>query len=75
MDKCYALNEYFTSVSTFLNNKNSSNDYEVNITNLNQFIDDKIRSDVYFNIPFVTSDQVQLYIIALRKVRVRLVHC
>ena len=31
------LNEYFTSVSTILNNENSSNDYEVNITNSNQF--------------------------------------
>ena len=34
------LNEYFASVSTILNNENSSNDYDVNITNLNQFISD-----------------------------------
>ena len=31
------LNEYFKSISTSLNNANSSNDYDVNITNLNQF--------------------------------------
>ena len=30
------FNEYYTSVSTILNNENSSNDYDVNITNLNQ---------------------------------------
>ena len=59
------LNEHFTSVSTILNNENSSNDYDVNITNLNQFINDKIPSDVYFNIPFVTSEQVHSYIKAL----------
>ena len=59
------LNEYFTSVSTILNNENSSNDYDVNISNLNQFINDKIPSDVYFNIPFVTSEQVHSYIRAL----------
>ena len=59
------LKEYFTSVSTILNDKNSSNDYDVNITNLNQCINDKIPSDVYFNIPFVTSEQVQSYIKAL----------
>ena len=59
------LNEYFTSVSTILNNENSSNDYDVNISNLNQFINDKIPSDVYFNIPFVTSEQVHSYIKAL----------
>ena len=56
------LNEYFTSISTILNNKKSSNDYNVNITNLNQFINDKIPSDVYVNISFVTSEQVQSYI-------------
>ena len=39
--------------------------YDVNITNLNQFINDKIPSDVYFNISFVTSEQVQSYIKAL----------
>ena len=55
------LNKYFTSVSTILNNENSSNDYDVNITNLNQFINDKIPSDVYFNIPFVTSEQKDRY--------------
>ena len=59
------LNEYFTSVSTILNNAKSSNDYDVNITNPNQFINDKDSSDVYFNIPFVTSEQVQSYIKAL----------
>ena len=59
------LNEYFTSVPTILNNENSSNDYDVNITNLNQFINDKIPSDVYFNIPLVTPEQVQSYIQAL----------
>ena len=52
-------------VSTILKNENSSNDYDVNITNLNQFINDKIPSDVYFNIPFVTSEQVHSYINAL----------
>ena len=56
------LNEYFTSVSTILNNENSSNDYDVNITNSNQFKNDKIQSDVYFNILFVNSEQVQSYI-------------
>ena len=45
--------------------KNNSNDYDVNITNLNQFINDKIPSDVYFNIPFVTSEKVKSYIKAL----------
>ena len=59
------LNEYFTSISTILNNENISNYYDVNITNLNQFINDKIPSDVYFNIPFVTSEQVHSYIKAL----------
>ena len=59
------LNEYFTSVSVILNNKNSSNNYNVNITNLNQFINDKIHSDVYFNVLFVTFEQVQSYIKAL----------
>ena len=43
------LNEYFTFVSMILSNKNSSNEYHVNITNLNQFINDKILSDIYFN--------------------------
>ena len=38
---------------------------DVNITNLNQFINDKVPSDVNFNIPFVTSDQIQSYIKAL----------
>ena len=51
-----------SSISMILNNKKSSNDYNVNITNLNQFINDKIPSDVYVNIPFVTSEQVQSYI-------------
>ena len=35
------LYEYFTSVSTIINNKNSSNDYDVNISNSNQFINEK----------------------------------
>ena len=41
-----------------VNNKNSSNDYNVNITNLNQSIVEISPSDVYFNIPFVTAEQV-----------------
>ena len=39
------LNEYFTSASTILNNNTSSIDYDVNVTNLNQFMNDKIPSD------------------------------
>ena len=58
------LNEKFTPVVTILNNKNGSNEYDVNITYmyLNQFINDTFPSDVYFNIRFVTSEQVQSYI-------------
>ena len=59
------LNKYFTYVSTILNYKYSSNDYDVNNTNLKQFINDKIPSDVYFNIPFATSEHVQSNLKAL----------
>ena len=54
------FNVYFTSLSTILINKNSSNDYDVNITYFNKFINDQIPSDVYF--PFVTSEQVQSHL-------------
>ena len=54
------FNAYFTSLSTILINKNSSNDYDVNITYFNKFINDKIPSDVYFS--FVTSEQVQSHL-------------
>ena len=55
------FNEHFTSIAQILENTNSDiNDLDV--TKLQNLANDKVPENIHFSIPFVTTDQVALYI-------------
>lgn len=58
------LNEYFSSISELLNGNNTDTS-SLDLTKLQNFINDKIPDDIHFNIPFITTEQVSSFIRAL----------
>ena len=54
-------NEYFTSIAQILENTNSDTN-DLDVTKLQEFVNDKVPLNIHFSIPFITIDQVVSYI-------------
>ncbi|MEW8544984.1 MAG: reverse transcriptase family protein [Candidatus Thiodiazotropha sp.] len=58
------FNEYFSSIAKILKN-NCSDPLDLDLTKLNSFINNNVPNNIYFNIPYITTEQVSSYICAL----------
>lgn len=58
------LNEYFTSIAYILNRTNTDTS-ECDLSKLNDFIKSKVPESTYFNIPYITAEQVSIFIRSL----------
>ena len=54
------FNEYFTSVAQILENTNSDTN-DLDVTKLQEFVNNKVPENIHFSIPFITIDQVASY--------------
>ena len=54
-------NEYFTSIAQIFENTNSDTN-DLDVTKLQEFVNDKIPENIHFSILFITTDQVASYI-------------
>ena len=55
------FNEYLTSVAQILENTNSDTN-DLDVTRLQEFVNNKVPKNIHFSIPFITNDQVASYI-------------
>ena len=53
--------EYFTSIAQILENINSDTN-DLDVTKLQEFVNDKVPENIHFSMPFITIDQVASYI-------------
>lgn len=63
-DVATKLNEYFSSIAQIFGCTNDE-DLDPDITELKEFVNDKVPNGIYFTIPRITQDQVFMYINAL----------
>lgn len=55
------FNEYFTSIAQILDDTDTDSS-DLNVTKLQEFVNDNVPNDIHFSIPFITTDQVLSYI-------------
>ena len=55
------FNEYFTSTAQILENTNSDTN-DLDVTKLQEFVNDRVPENIHFSIPLITIDQVASYI-------------
>ena len=60
-DVAHKLNTYFTSVADILNGKDSE-PHALNTDKIRNFVENKMPTDTFFNILFITTEQVSTYI-------------
>ena len=58
------LNEYFSSITQILNSSNTDQ-FDLDLTKLTEFVNNKVPDNTFFNIPYITSEQVSSIINAL----------
>ena len=63
-DVAQKLNQYFTSIADILNG-NENDTSALNTEKIRNFVENKIPVETYFNIPFITTEQVSAYIYKL----------
>ena len=64
-DVAQKLNQYFTSIADILNG-NENDTSALNTEKIRNFAENKIPIETYFNIPFITTEQVSTYINKLK---------
>ena len=60
-DIAQKLNEYFTSIADILN-QNDNETPTLNTEKMTQFVNEKIPNNIFFNIPYISPEQVTYYI-------------